>query len=297
MVRIASAIIRSMRPAQWTKNFFVFAGLIFAQEFLNPDKVLLSLEAFGVFCLLASGVYILNDIVDLPADRLHPVKRRRPLPSGELPLWVAALASLAFVAAGILWAFCTNTGLGFIGLSYVVMQIFYSLWLKHVVIVDIIVVAAGFLLRAAAGAVVLGVKISSWLLLCTSLLALFMVTAKRRQELARIVHNNEKASRKVIEHYNLRFLSDLLLVEVAATLTSYSLYVFDPQTAARFGTPYLWLSLPFVIYGLFRYLYLVEVRGEGESPERLVLRDPFMLANLVLWGVTVVAIIYFKPGG
>ena len=293
MTKYISAIIRSARPVQWIKNSFVFAGLVFSQEFFNVQKIKLSLGAFAVFCLLASGIYIFNDIVDLPRDRLHPTKRFRPLPAGEIPVWFAAIFSAAFVIIGLVWGFHINTNLGIIGAVYIGLQILYSLFLKNLVIVDILVVASGFLLRAAAGTVVLNVVISSWLLLCTSLLALFLVTAKRRQELARIKDNNSPFTRKVLGKYSVRFLDELLNIEVAATITSYSLYVFAPETAQRFGTPYMWLSLPFVLYGLFRYLYLVKVAGKGESPEKIVVTDAPFIINLLLWVACVIIIIYF----
>ena len=293
LVRYLRAIIKSARPIQWIKNLFVFAGLVFSQEFFDPTRIKLSLEAFGVFCFLASGIYILNDIVDLPKDRLHPTKRFRPLPAGEIPVWLAGIFSVVFIAAGLVWGFKTDDGLGIIGGTYVFLQILYSLYLKNLPIVDILIVASGFLLRAAAGAVVLNVVVSSWLLLCTSLLALFLVTAKRRQELVRVVNNHAKSTREVLEKYSLAFLDELLSIEVAATLTAYSLYVFAPETAKRFGTPYMGLSLPFVIYGLFRYLYLVKVAGKGEAPEKIVVSDPPFVINLLLWVGSVFVIIYF----
>ncbi len=282
-----------MRPLQWVKNLFVFAGLIFSQEFLNIEKLLLSLAAFCVFCLLASGVYMFNDIFDLPKDRLHPTKRNRPLPRGDVPVWLAAVMSVLLISMGILWAFRLHIGLAAIGMAYIVLQILYTLLLKRLVIVDIIVIASGFLLRAAAGAVVLDVAISSWLLLCTSLLALFMVTAKRRQELVRI-NPEEGTTRDVLNEYNLPFLDEMLTIQAYGAIISYAIYVFDPGTAQRFGTPYMGLSLPFVIYGILRYLYLVKVKGRGEAPEKIVLSDAVFLINLLLWVTTIITIIYFR---
>jgi len=286
------AILRSMRPIQWTKNVFVFAGLIFSQEFLNPQKFLTSLSAFGAFCILSSGVYMLNDIADLPFDRLHPQKRKRPLPSGQLPLWLAWVSMVILIAVGLIWSYTLGRGMFLIALSYFILQLLYSVWLKHMVIVDILVIALGFLLRAAAGAVVLSVVISNWLILCTSLLALFMVTAKRRQELWRITSENQHLSRTVMKFYDINFLDQLLTIEAAATLTAYSLYVFSPTTIKNFGTPYLGFSLPFVIYGIFRYFYLVHIDGKGEEPEKLVLSDTPFIINLLLWVATVLTVIY-----
>ena len=291
-MRILSAILKSMRPLQWVKNLFLFAGLIFSQEFLNPQKFFLSILAFCVFCLLASGIYILNDIVDLPQDKLHPTKRKRPLPSGELPLWLAAFVSGFLITIGLVFAFDLNTGFGIVGGIYIILQLLYSYWLKRLVIVDIIVVASGFLLRAIAGAVILEVAISSWLLLCTSLLALFMVTAKRRQELFRIETTDSAVTRDVICQYTLSFLDELLTILAYGAVLSYAIYVFDPGTAQRFGTKYLGLSLPFVLYGMLRYLYLVKVLGRGESPEKLVVSDPTFLINLLLWILSIILVIY-----
>ncbi len=287
------AIAKSMRPVQWIKNLFVFAGLVFSQEFFNLEKLLLSLAAFGVFCLLASGVYIFNDIIDLPADRNHPTKKWRPIPSGQIPVWFASIFSIIFIGGGLLWAFHLKFGLGLIGATYILLQILYTLLLKNLVIVDILVVASGFLLRAAAGAVILDVVVSSWLLLCTSLLALFLVTAKRRQEMARVVSQNSSFTRDVLKKYSLPFLDELLAVQAYGAMLSYAIYVFDPETANRFGTNYLGISLPFVIYGLFRYLYLVKVSGKGESPEKIVVSDVFIIINLLLWMISVIVIIYF----
>ncbi len=282
-----------MRPTQWVKNLFVFAGLIFSQEFLNLQKFLTSTAAFGVFCLIASGIYIFNDIVDLPHDKIHPSKKNRPIPSGRLPIWLAGTVSVLLVCIGLVLSFKIDVKLGFVTGIYVILQILYTLILKKLVIVDILVVASGFLLRAAAGAVVLSVEISSWLLLCTSLLALFLVTAKRRQEVLINKVDNSVPTRPVLESYNISFLDELLAIEAGATLTAYSLYVFAPETAQKFGTPFLGLSLPFVIYGIFRYLYLVKVGGCGESPEKIVLSDAPFLINLLLWMLVIIIIIYF----
>jgi len=292
-MRTIVAIIKSMRPLQWVKNLFVFAGLIFAQEFLDIHKLLLSCAAFAAFCLLASGVYLFNDIIDLPHDKVHPRKRERPLPAGELPVWLAALCSFVFIAVGLAWALHLHEGLAIVGMIYIFLQLLYTFILKRLVIVDIIVVASGFLLRAIAGAVVLDVAISSWLLLCTSLLALFMVTAKRRQELIRVIEQGVAPSRDVICQYPQAFLDELLTIEAYGAMLSYAIYVFDPGTAERFGTPYLGVSLPFVLYGILRYLYLVKVGGRGESPERLVVSDPIFLINLLLWVASIIIIIYF----
>lgn len=289
------AIIKSARPIQWTKNIFVFAGLIFSREFTNVDKILISLETFGMFCLLASGIYIFNDIIDLPQDRVHPQKRNRPLASGELPVVLAWVFSVLMAFCGVFWAFSINNAVGVVGVSYLFFQVLYTLFLKHLVIVDILVVSSGFLLRAASGTFAVGVDISQWLILCTSFLALFLVTAKRRQELYRIECEGAEVSRPVMLQYSLSFIDELLVVEAGATITAYALYVFSPDTAIRSGTRFLGLTLPFVIYGIFRYVYLVKVLGKGEAPERIVITDLPLVADFVMWVITVVVLLYFRP--
>ncbi len=285
-----TSIFRSLRPVQWIKNIFVFAGLVFSQNFTDASHVLRSISAFFVFCALAGGIYIFNDIIDLSADKLHPVKRFRPLPSGELPLALAWFSSLFFILAGLAWAFWLSTSFFIVCTIYVVMQFFYTIALKKLVIVDIIVVAAGFLLRAVAGAVVLDVIVSSWLLLCTSFLALFLVTGKRAKELTRTDAKNSQ--RSVLAQYSDDFLNELLTIEAAGAIISYSLYVFSPETFAKFGNNYLQLSLPFVIYGVLRYLYILRFDTKGESPEKLLVSDKSMIINFALWCVAVVAAIY-----
>lgn len=294
-MRYIRAIIKSARPIQWTKNVFVFAGLIFAREFTDINKILLSVETFGMFCLLASGIYILNDIFDLPQDRIHPIKCNRPLAKGEFPIWLAWISSVSMIIGGVLWAFSINEAVGIVAVAYSILQLSYTVSLKHFVILDILIVASGFLLRAASGTFSVGANISEWLVLCTSLLSLFLVTAKRRQELYRIENEDAQVSRPVMLKYSIPFIDELLVLEAGATITAYALYAFSPDTATRSGTRFLGLTLPFVVYGIFRYIYLIKVLGKGESPERIVITDLPLVINFILWIATVVVILYFRP--
>jgi 4-hydroxybenzoate polyprenyltransferase len=281
---------RELRPKHWVKNVFVLAALIFAQKLGDADAVAAALMAFGVFCALSSAVYVINDIVDREADRAHPVKRNRPIAAGEIS--VAAGGALAAVLAvgGLAAAVALSPPFAAVAGSYLVMNLAYSLALKRVVIVDVMIVAAGFLLRAWGGAVVLGVEMSHWLILCTGLIALFLGFVKRRQEIVGMASIGE--TRPILKEYSLPFLDQMISIVTSSTLLAYSLYVFSEEVATKLGTRWLGLTLPFVLYGIFRYLYLVHQRGEGESPTDLVVSDRPLLFNFVLWGMSVVVALY-----
>lgn len=284
------AIVQSLRPRQWVKNIFVFAGVIFSNNLFYIPFLLRSLYTFGIFCAVASGVYLFNDIIDLPRDRIHPIKRNRPIASGRLPVWFAAVLSGILWLAGSYLAFLITIDLGVLVISYILLHILYTLVLKKVVIWDIIVVSIGFVMRAMAGALAIGVVISSWLLVCTSLLALFLITAKRRSEL--VLWGDNSGQRRVLVDYNISFLDNLMVVLVASTFTAYTLYVFSPATIEHFGGRALGLSIPFVFYGLFRYLLLIMRDDTGESPEKILLTDSPMIINFVVWVAVVVVVIY-----
>jgi 4-hydroxybenzoate polyprenyltransferase len=246
--------------------------------------------AFAVFCALSSAVYLINDVADREADRLHPLKRRRPVATGELPVGAASaaavvLALVALAAAGLL-------GAAFLGVaaSYFVLQILYSFALKRIVILDVMVVAAGFLLRAWAGALAIPVAMSHWLVLCTALLALFLGFVKRRQEIVSLGGNS--ATRPILREYSLPFLDQMISVVTASTVLAYALYAFSPEVAEKLGTRHLGLTLPFVLFGIFRYLYLVHQRGEGENPASLLFSDAPLLWNVVLWAASAAFVLY-----
>jgi 4-hydroxybenzoate polyprenyltransferase len=282
---------RVLRPRQWVKNVFVLAPLVFAQELSNPTAVGSAFLGFALFCLLSSSVYVLNDLVDAESDRQHPDKRHRPIASGELARGPAAVLAVALALAGLAGARFLGPGFAAVATGYLLLNLAYSFFLKRVVIVDVMSVAAGFILRAWAGALVLDVALSRWLVLCTGLLALFLGFVKRRQELvARDLDGGQ--GREILREYSADFLDQMISVVTASTVVAYCLYAFDPDVARKLGTEHLGLTVPFVLFGIFRYLYLVHRRGQGENPTMLLLGDRPLLINLGLWAGAVVVALY-----
>jgi len=282
---------RVLRPRQWVKNVFVLAPLVFAQELANAAAVEAALLAFFLFCVLSSSVYVLNDLVDAESDRQHPDKRHRPIASGELDPRAAGVLAALLALAGLAGAVFLGTPFATVAAAYLALNLAYSFALKRVVIVDVMAVAAGFILRAWAGALVLHVALSRWLVLCTGLLALFLGFVKRRQELiARDLDGGE--GRAILREYSADFLDQMISVVTASTVVAYSLYAFDPEVARKLGTEHLGLTVPFVLFGIFRYLYLVHRRGQGENPTLLLLGDRPLLINLALWAGAVVVALY-----
>jgi 4-hydroxybenzoate polyprenyltransferase len=286
-------LVRALRPTHWVKNVFVLAPLVFSQRLRDADAVISALQAFGVFCALSSTVYLINDIADREADRKHAKKRNRPIASGVVPVWLAGGLAVVLASGGLVWAWTLGTEFILIACLYLVMNLAYSLALKRVVIVDVMLVAAGFLLRAWGGAVVIGVVMSKWLILCTGLIALFLGFVKRRQEIAGTAGSHE--TRPILREYSLPFLDQMIAVVTSSTVLAYALYAFDPAAADRLGTRHMGLTLPFVLFGIFRYLYLVHQRGEGDNPTTLVLSDIPLLLNVVLWAGAVLVAIYVWP--
>jgi 4-hydroxybenzoate polyprenyltransferase len=284
------ALIGSMRVHQWVKNFLLFAALLFSQNFLNLGLLIKTVLGFIAFCALSSGVYLMNDIGDLEADRQHPIKSKRSLASGALPVRMAIGASVLLIAGSLGVAVLLDLTFGLVSAIYLALQIGYSRWLKHEVILDVFCVASGFLLRAVAGGVLIDVPLSSWFLICTLLLALFLALSKRRHELILLqdVANNH---RKSLEHYSAHLLDQMISIVTAATLVSYALYTLSAETVAKFGTDNLKYTIPFVLYGIFRYLYLVYQRDEGGAPETLLTDKP-LLINILLYAVTASLILY-----
>lgn len=282
-----------LRPRQWFKNIFIFAGLLFSKEFHDPAAILTSLYAFAIFCLLSSGVYILNDIFDYHEDRSHPAKSKRPIAAGLIPRNAALMVALVCFMLSFAGSYGVNRGLFLVCLIYGVVTILYSAILKHVIILDILVVALGYVLRAIAGAVAIKVDISSWLLLCSLLLALIIVIAKRRNELEILGADNAVRHRRTLAHYPITFLNQMIAIVSAACIVSYCLYTLAPETIAKFNTRALILTVPFVIYGIFRYLYLTFYRKD-RSPEHLVLTDLPLQICLVLWIAACVVILVFS---
>ncbi|MCA1596726.1 MAG: decaprenyl-phosphate phosphoribosyltransferase, partial [Chloroflexi bacterium] len=273
-------LLEALRPRQWIKNLLLFAGLLFTFNLRRWEPVLVSIAAFACFCALSSAVYLLNDMVDRERDLSHPRKRLRPIASGRLSLAGAAAAGVALAGAGLAGSFAIRPLFGALAFGFLVLNLAYSLWLKHEVIVDVLCLAAGFIVRALAGAVALAVTISPWLLVCTALLALVMGFGKRRQEITSL--DSAADHRRVLQEYSAPFLDQLITSMAAATVVSYLFYTFQSDTAHLH--PWIPMTIPFVLYGLFRYLYLVHERSMGGAPEDLLFRDRRLLIAVLGWG-------------
>jgi 4-hydroxybenzoate polyprenyltransferase len=289
---ILGILVEALRPAQWVKNGFVFAALIFSRSVLDWHRTMLVVLAAAAFCLISSAGYLLNDILDAPEDRQHPLKRLRPVASGRLGARTAGslAALLAVVALGGAWAL--GRGFLLVVATYASVNLLYSLFLKHITLVDIFVIAAGFVLRVLGGAVVIHVEISAWLIVCTTLLALFLALTKRRHELV-LLGDNASDHRSSLADYSPYFLDQLIAVVTASTLMSYALYTLSADVAAKFPGKRLELTIPFVLFGIFRYLYLVHQTQEGGNPTRLLLTDRVLLSVVLCWAASVIFIIYF----
>jgi 4-hydroxybenzoate polyprenyltransferase len=291
----ATNLLISLRPGQWSKNLLVFAGLIFGGRLFDPAAVAAATEAFAIFCILSGVVYLVNDVADRETDQRHPLKRHRPIAAGTLPVPTALLTAILLTALSLAGAFTLGKWFGLVALGYLGLQGLYSGPLKHIVIVDVLTLALGFVLRAVAGAVALDVSISHWLLVCTILLALFISLAKRRHELV-LLADDAMSHRPILGEYSAYLLDQMIAVVTASTLIAYIFYTISPETEQKFGTQWLGLTIPFPIYGIFRYLYLVHQREGGGSPADQLLRDRPLLTCVTLWVVTVVLIIYYRSG-
>ncbi len=289
------ALLVSLRPHQWTKNLFVLAALGFSKHlFDDADAVLRAFAAFAAFCALTGASYVINDIVDLEPDRRHPTKRLRPIASGALPLGLARAAAAGLVVAGLAASVLLGRPFAIVSGGYLVLNLAYSFFLKHVVIVDALEIAIGFVLRAVAGAVAIQVVFSHWLLVCTFLIALFLALAKRRHELVTL--GDAAGHRRILAEYSPYLLDQMISVVTASCLTAYAFYTLAPETIEKYGTDRLSLTIPFVLYGIFRYLYLVHRKEQGGSPTDVLLTDRPLLAAVALWALAVVAILYTAPG-
>ena len=284
-------IFATLRPQQWVKNFVLFAGLIFSQNLGSLDLILKTLAGFVLFCLLSSSAYVFNDIMDVESDRKHPLKSNRPIAKGDIkiPTAVSLFVILAFISLGLsVWL---SPLFALTALIYFVLNLFYSLYLKHVVIIDVMCIALGFVIRAVAGAVLIGVEISAWLVVCTTLLALFLGFGKRRYELL-LLETQATDHRKILSEYSPYFLDQMISVVTASTVVAYAFYTLSPEVETKLGTGHMDLTIPFVLYGVFRYLYLIHQKEGGGSPTRMLLNDKPILANVILWLVTVILIVY-----
>ncbi len=290
MREMLKAIIRAMRPRQWAKNIFIFAALVFDEQLTQRDPLLRTVAGFGLLCAISSAVYLLNDIADAESDRQHPTKRNRPIAAGQLSVPLALALAIALAAFALAAGFALEPGFGWIITLYFVLNLLYSLWLKHTPIIDVMIIAAGFVLRVAAGVALIEVaRFSPWLYVCTTLLALIIGFGKRRAEII-LMAEGANAHRKVLDGYTIGFLDQLIVIVSASTIMAYSLYTFSALNLP--SNHLMMLTIPFVIYGVFRYLYLIHVEDAGGAPEELILSDRPLLATLVLWGLLAVVILY-----
>ena len=286
------ALIEGMRPSHWVKNAFVFAALIFSRSLADWHRNVLVLAAAVAYCLSSSAIYLLNDIADASEDRNHPAKRHRPIASGRLPVKAAATAACLLIAVSLLGGWCLDRRFCLILAVYIAVNIVYSWFLKRVPLVDVFAVAAGFVLRVLGGAVVIHVAVSPWLIVCTTLLSLFLALSKRRHELV-VLGKEAPTHRMALASYSPYLLDQLIGIVTASTLMSYALYTLAPDVKARFPGKRLEFTIPFVLFGIFRYLYLIHQGNEGGSPTKLLLTDGVLLSVVLLWSLSVTLIIYF----
>jgi 4-hydroxybenzoate polyprenyltransferase len=283
-------LLKTMRPKQWTKNVFVLAALVFDKKLLVPYYSLKAIAALLLFCAISSAVYLVNDLVDMEKDRRHPAKRNRPLASGQLAPNVAAIAAVVLILASALFSYLLDPLFAAVAVAYLALMILYSFWLKNIVIIDVLTVAAGFVLRVAAGVVIVrAARFSPWLYLCMVFGALFIAISKRRHELL-LLNEKANAHRSIFDEYNMALLDDMIRMVTASTAMAYSLYTFSAPNLPQNHT--MMLTIPFVLYALFRYMYLVQVQGKGGTPEELILEDKPLLLSIALWGLAAVVIMY-----
>lgn len=284
-----------MRPKQWTKNFIIYAGLVFDGQLFILDSLLRVTVSFILLCLAVSSIYIVNDLVDIERDRQHPKKRYRALPSGQLPVSVARVAAVIIPVSVVILAALYSLSFSIILLVYIIINLLYSFRLKHIVLIDVMTITAGYVLRVAGGVLVIHVaKFSPWLYACTALLALFLAISKRRQELV-ILGDGAANVRPIFKEYNLPLLDEMLRTVTTATLIGYILYTIEAPSVLLAGTNLALVTVPFVMYALFRYLYLIHVKGEGGAPDEVLLRDRPLQISIVLWGISFISILYIAP--
>ena len=280
-----------MRPKQWFKNILLFVGLVFSQNLFQIGLFIKVSGGFVLFCLAASSIYVFNDIHDRESDRKHPEKCRRPLAEGTLQVSEAYMVSMVLAAIAFILAFMMDRTFFVILLAYFILNLAYSLKIKQIVILDIMFIASGFVLRIFAGTTLAGVSPSDWLIICTITLSLFLGFSKRRNELV-LMGENAGYQRKVLKEYSIHFLDQMISMVTACTVMSYILYTVSPETVNRFGTKNLIFSIPFVLFGVFRYLYLIYLKKTIENPIDLILKDFPSLLNILLWFSAVMIIIY-----
>jgi 4-hydroxybenzoate polyprenyltransferase len=284
-------LLLSLRPSQWTKNLFIFLPLLFGERLLDPQSIAYSVGGFATFCVLSGVVYLINDVADREADRRHPVKMRRPIASGAVPTAAAVATAIVLGTLALGAAFWLRAMFGTLAAAYLGLLLLYSGPLKHIVIIDVLTIAVGFVMRVAAGAVVIAVPISPWLYVLTILLALFLVLSKRRHELV-LLADRATGHRRILEEYSPYLLDQMIGVVTASTLVAYAIYTVSPDTIVKFHTNLLGLTLPFPLYGIFRYLYLVHQKEGGGSPSDMLVNDRPLLVCVALWAAAIALIIY-----
>jgi 4-hydroxybenzoate polyprenyltransferase len=289
-------LLRTLRPKQWTKNvLFIFPAILFDGKLFDMEALSRVVAACVLLCFVAGTVYIINDLVDIERDRQHPRKKNRPIPSGQLPIPFAIASAIFIPVVSLIAAFSFSPRLAFVLFAYLVLQILYSFVLKHIVLIDIMTITAGFVLRIAAGVVVISVtNFSPWLYACGALLALFLAIGKRRQELITLGENAAN-TRPIFKDYNLLLLDNLLQMVLTSVLIAYILYTIEAPTRMFANQNIALITVPFVMYALFRYMYLIHVRGEGSAPEEVLLRDRPLQITILLWGLTFIFILYVVP--
>jgi len=287
-----TALFKTMRPRQWTKNVFIFAALVFDKQLFVFDSFLRTLAGFALFCLISSSVYIFNDLADVEADRQHPEKKNRPIASGKLPVSIAWTAGIAFVIIALGLSYMLAPAFALVVASYFILNLAYSNSLKHVAILDVLIISLGFVLRVGAGVTLIAVeRFSPWLYIVMFLLSLFLGFGKRRAELALLAHG-AGSHRKVLDGYTLPLLDQYIMIVSGTTIVAYSLYTFSAPNVPENHS--MMLTIPFMVYAIFRYLYLIEVKHAGGTPEEVLLSDrPFQI-SMLLWAVTVIVIFYFS---
>ncbi|OGU26313.1 MAG: hypothetical protein A2X66_02270, partial [Ignavibacteria bacterium GWA2_54_16] len=278
--------IRLARPNQWIKNMFLFASLIFSRHLFEGDFVLTELHAFLVFCLLSSAIYVLNDVADREADSLHPIKRTRPIAAGTISPAAGVVFALLLLVVTAVLAGMLSRSFQYAAAIYAVLNIGYSFWLKRVILVDVFIIAAGFMLRVLAGAFAIDVEVSHWLVLCTLFVSLFLAISKRRGELMLVRDANNYSERPVLREYDIAFIDQIITVTAAGMAISYALYTVADRTVAMFKTENLIFTTVFVLFGIFRYLFVLKQKKIEDNPAVLLLSDPVMIVNVGAWFVS-----------
>jgi 4-hydroxybenzoate polyprenyltransferase len=292
-VKQLRGLIRTMRPKQWLKNGFLFVPLLFDRKLDDPRYLLATIAGFLLLCLASSTVYLMNDIADIEADSAHPTKSKRPLPSGQLTKTFAIIAAISFLVITLPLSYLLEPNFALIVVVYLVSQFLYSFWLKHIVVIDVLTLASAYLLRVVAGVELVDViRFSPWLYLFTGMLALFIGFGKRRQEIV-MLQGESASTRAILAQYNIALLDEMIVISTAMTILTYSLYTFIAEGLPENHS--MMLTIPFVLYGIFRYLFLIHVRGEGGAPDEVILRDHPLQAAVGLWGLAVITVLYILP--